>query len=293
MIKIDLLNVQAIADGHIELEENSIIEFVGDNSNGKSILSKVIDALTKGDLKDRETRKSLINDNADQAVILMTKGKEQLGLLLREEVKDSIIMYVPNIDEMDKKIVRVLNDTEGCDALIKRFGFRTYSKGDICLQLSPTFGPIPFVTTGGAVNWEIVQDITTDKVADEFLKTFSTITYPVFKDRIKNLKRDRDATQSILDNMENYDWRAYEAFVEKARPIYLALQSFEPIEIRKIPIPNYSLIPYEPITVRKLPVLRFYEYPPVIGKLERTLGDYVSILNGVCPTCGKRLLDKQ
>ena len=291
MIKVDLVNIQAISEAHIELRENSIIEFVGDNSNGKSILAKVIDALTKGDLKDRETRRSLIKDGAEQGIFIITNNKEQLGVLLKDEISECIVMYIPNLDESDKKIVRPLSDREGVSAIIKKFGFRVYAGGDICLQLSPTFGAIPFVTTGGVVNGEIVDDISTDKVADEFLKTFSTITFPVFKEKIKNLKRDRDTTQAILDNMENYDWRAYDKFIEEARPLYMALKDFEPLSLRKIPIPPASVIPYEELQIRKIPIIHFYEYPSLLKPIEESLSDYISIRNGICPTCGKPLLD--
>ena len=78
MFKIDMVNIQAIGEAHIELEENSIVEFVGDNSNGKSILSKVIEYLTKGDLIQKDVRQALIKDTEQQAVFIMTHNKEQL-----------------------------------------------------------------------------------------------------------------------------------------------------------------------------------------------------------------------
>lgn len=293
MIEIDIKNVQAIGEAHLEIEENSIVEFVGDNSNGKSVIAKVISALTSGDIRHNDVRRSLIKDTEDTGVVVFTHGDERLGVLMRDAVKDSYIMYIPNKYDENYKILRTLNDVEGCDALIKKFGFRTYNKGDICLQLSPTWGAIPFITTGGAVNHDIVQDITVDKVADEFLKTFSSITFPVFKSKIDTLKKDRDATQAILDNMEAYDWRAYEDIANRMREVYMIIKDYKPIQISKIPIPPPTTIYSLPdIKVNKIPIIKFYDYLPKVEIDMQLYRNHEKLMNGVCPTCGKPLVDK-
>ncbi|MBR3599837.1 MAG: hypothetical protein IKL53_08145 [Lachnospiraceae bacterium] len=290
MIKIDFRNVQAIGEGHIEIEENTIVEFVGDNSNGKSVLSKVIDALTKGELSDRESRTSLIKDGTRQAIIIFTHNTEQLGILLEEEARSSFLMYTPNMNEPDKKVIRGVSDTEGCNAIIRKFGFRVYAKGDICLQLAPTFGAIPFITTSGSVNDEIVQDITSDSVADEFLKSFSGITFPIFKDRIKKLKQEKETVQTVLNNLESYDWRAYKVLAEKMKEVYNAIKDYNPITLEPVKVPNLDLYDVYMDEIPSVCIPTYYdliEYLPMPGD---SLHQYCEIMNGVCPTCGKPLV---
>ena len=290
MIKIDLVNVQAIGEAHIVLEDNSITEFTGNNSNGKSITSKVIEYLTKGDLVHKDVREALINDYSEQAVILITYNKKQLGLILKRELKDSIIMYVPDIDrekEPNGRIVRPLGDSGACEIIMHEFGFRTYNKGDICLQLAPTFGAIPFVTTSGSVNDDIVNDITTDKVADEFLTSFATITYPLFRDTVKRLKAEKENIQTVLDNMESYDWREYEDIADRMNEVYSAIRSYQFIQIEEIPIPHLDVIAVPEYTVSEIPIIRLYDYCSPVAVIETELENYVSIMNGVCPTCGR------
>lgn len=289
MYTIDLVNVQAISKAHIEFKDNTIVEFIGDNSNGKSILSKVVEALTKNDLKDKETRMSLIKDGTEQAVILFTHNQEQLGIILEQEVSKSYILYIPNKDNDSVRYVRCINDKEGCDAMIKKFGFRVYSDGDICLQLSPTFGAVPFVTTGGGTNYDIVQDITTDKVAEEFLKTFKTITFPVLKARTSNLKSQRDSAQSILDNLEVYDWKEYERLAEELNLVYRELEHANLFCIEPIPIPDLSFVPNLNFEIKPIPIIEVYNFCKPIEDLGQALSDYLSIYNGVCPTCKRRL----
>ncbi len=292
MLKIDLKNVQAIGEAHIEIENNSITEFTGDNSNGKSVISKVIEKLTSGDIKNKEVRRTLIKDNEEQGVVLFTHNGEQLGLIIKEEARDSIVMYSPDIvNKPNEHIFRSMSDMDGCDALVKQFGFRTYDRGNICLQLAPTFGAVPFVTTNGAVNDEIVEDITTDRVADEFLKTFQTITFPIFRDRIAHLKKDRDNAQAVLDNMEAYDWKAYDAIAEKLSGVYQAIRSYEYFLLNEIPVPKLSVLPVSHYSVQPLPIITAYDLGQHIEVIDAELRSYVEVMNGICPTCGRPLIE--
>lgn len=291
MLKIDLVNVQAIGEAHIEIEDNSIVEFVGDNSNGKSIVSKIIEAVTSGDVRDKATRESLIKDYTEHAVAIFTYGTKQLGVILKSETRDSFIMYNPDASTDEGRVLRNVNDAEGCRALIYEFGFRTYSEGDICLQLAPTFGAIPFVTTKGNVNKAIVEDITVDKIADEFLKTFQTITFPGFKSKVAYLRRERDSAQTILDNMDAYDWHAYEEIAERMKTVYDAIANYSYHQIDSIPIPPMDTLPAGSYVISKVPAVDFYDYAKPIVCVTKALEDYIQIMDGVCPTCGKPLVE--
>lgn len=290
MISFDLKNIQAIADAHIQFEDNSIVGFTGNNSNGKSIIAKVIEALTKGELQDRDTRQSLIRDGTGQGVFIMTRNKCQLGLILTEEIKDSWIMFWENMDTNDK-ILRPLGDKKAVEILSHKFGFRTYQKGDVCLQLSPTFGAIPFVTTSGSTNDEIVKDITRDRIADEFLSAFSTITFPAFKNTISNLKQKRSNMAMALENMESYDWRFYNDIALRMQEVYKVINVCKFYGIEEIPIPPADVIPVKSLVLQEIPLVEFYDDAPTIKEINNELDDYIQLLNGICPTCGRSLIE--
>ena len=292
MFNVSLKNIQAIEDASIMLDDHTIVEFTGDNSNGKSVISKVISALTSGDIRHKEVRRSLIRDCMAEGLILFETDTKSLGAIINEEQSSSKLLYYGDtVNDPENVIVREFGDAEGCDALVKAFGFRTYAKGDICLQLSPTFGSIPFVTTSGAINNDIVQDITTDRVADEFLESFSKITYPAFKNRITNLKYQRDSIQTVLDAFEAYDWKAYEDIHKRMAEVYMACCNYISLELDEIPIPNLEIqaVPY--FELEPLPVILTADYIPYIEPIEKELDDYIQVLNGVCPTCGRPLTE--
>lgn len=291
MFKIDLQNIQAIGNAHIVVENNTIVEFVGDNSNGKSVISKVIENLVSGDIAHEDVRRTLIKDNTEQGVVIFTYNEKQLGLILKPAVKESLIMYKPNIiDDPENAIFRAINDADGLNAIVREFGFRAYANGDICLQLHPTWGAIPFITTSGATNNSIVEDITRDKIADNFLSSFQTITFPVFKEKIARLQKEHDSAKAVLDNMESYDWRAYDAIYEELSEVYQQIKDYEYCYIDDIPVPDLSVVPVSNIQIPDIPIIQFYDLCSRIP-YPKSLDDYLKVLSGVCPTCGHPLFE--
>lgn len=294
MIKIDLQNMQAISSATIEIPENSITEFSGDNSNGKSVLSKIIKELTSGDIRHKDVRRALIKDGTTKGIMSILNGNVQLGLILDEELSDSFVVYDPDVTDESKTkvIVRGLGDAGGCEALIKKFGFRVYNSGDICLQLHPTWGPIPFITTSGQVNDQIVQDITIDRIAQNFLDSFKTITFPTFKNTLKNLNREKESYQTIIGNLESYDWKVYEDIYARMKEVYDVLFYFVDVEIPILQIPLMEIPPLPP-EIPKLGVICIIPAPPEIPVVFRAFDEYVTILNGTCPTCGKLFIEEK
>lgn len=289
MLKIQLQDIQSISSTEVIIPDNSIVEFTGENSNGKSIISKVIERLVSGDLRNKEIRKTIIKDGRDEGIILFTSDQYNLLVDLKEELGQSTI-GLKRIEDTEW-IARPLSDSNGCAELVYTFGFRSYSKGDICLQLAPTFGAIPFITTSGATNAEIVQDITTDKVADEFLTTFKSITFPILKDVLAKKKIEASSLQTIIDNLHAYDWKAYEEIRDKMKPIYLAISNYQETTIDEIPIPPLNIYPYKETTIRNIPVVKFHDIFQPIDGLSEYIESYNKIANGVCPTCNRPLME--
>lgn len=293
MIKVDMQNIQAITSATIEIPENSITEFSGDNSNGKSVLSKVIKELTSGDIRHKDVRRALIKDGTTKGVVSILNDNVQLGIILDEELSSSFVVYDPDVTNEDKGkiIVRGLGDSGGCEQLIKKFGFRTYNSGEICLQLHPTWGPIPFITTSGAVNDQIVQDITIDRIAQNFLDSFKDITFPTFKNALKTLKKEQETLEMLIDNLESYDWRKYDDIYVRMKEVYDVLFYYVDVEIPDLQIPLMEIPPLPP-EIPNIKVVCILPAPPVIPAVLRTFDEYITILNGTCPTCGKRFVEE-
>lgn len=292
MIKIELQNIQAISAAEINISENTITVFSGDNSNGKSILSKVIEAIVSGDIKNKEIRRAIIKDYTEVGVVSFTDGKKQLAYILREEISQSCVMYSDDITKENSHIVRSLNDKTGLEALNKKFGFRVYANGSICLQLSPTFGPIPFVTTNGAINSEIVQDITVDRIAQNFLDAFKTITYPTFRQRIANLKNEKTHVEQMLSVLEAYDWKRYDELANQMQEIYNAIATYTITKIDDIQVPpDIKIYELNPIKIKDIQKPTLFEPFQSINEISG-IGDLTLLREGICPTCRRPMVEK-
>ena len=293
MIKIVLQNLQAIANAEFEIGDRSITEFVGNNSNGKSILAKVIQSITSGDIRRKEVRQALIKDGKQSALFAINNGNQQLGIILAEELKDSFILYIPNADDPERSIRRGLGDKGALETVLHKFGFRTYAQGDICLQLSPTFGAIPFITTSGAVNGEIVADITTDKVADEFLDSFKNITFPTFRSKIAAAKRERESLETMIASVNDYDWREFESLSERIGTILEAIKNYKFIRINDIPVPMIGFDLMDTPKLKEIPIIKTFDKAPRLGFLDSEITNLVAVLNDTCPTCGRKFIERE
>ena len=291
MIKIVLQNLQAIANAEFELDDKSITEFVGNNSNGKSILAKVIQSITSGDITRKEIRQALIKDGCQQAVFAMAHGNQQIGVILQEELKNCSVLYIPNVNKPEKSIARALSDKQGVESILHKFGFRTYAQGDICLQLSPTFGAIPFITTSGAVNGEIVQDITSDKVAEEFIDSFKNITFPIFRSKLAAAKKERETLETLIASVGDYDWREYEELAGKMKVVMDAIENYKFIRVEDIAIPplGFKLVKVPRIVDIPFPIN--IDKAPRLSQLDMELSNLIAVLNDTCPTCGRKFIE--
>lgn len=286
MISIVMKNLQAIKEAYILIKDNTIVEFVGDNSNGKSILAKTLQYILSGDIKDKDTRRALINDNAEQAQLVITWNEKMLGFVITEAFNTSGFVYQKNRFDENSKIIQRTISEGGLDKVLYDFGFRTYAGGDICLQLHPTWGQIPFITTSGKVNEEIVSDIITDKIADNFIESFSKITYPEFQRQFKMKKAQLEDRKKVLANMKDYDYEAFGRLAEEMKEIRDIISEYEYSEMKRPIIPpQIDFIDLGPARFLRPSGM---DCAPICGYLTRptkTLHTFVEINNGVCPTC--------
>lgn len=292
-LSVELENVQAIKHAIINFGSHGITEFIGDNSNCKSALSRVVEYLNSGDLCDKEVRENIINDFEQEARIMFSKGNEILGIILRRDRKDSMVIYSPDctIENNPDTVIRYLEDS-GYLQLVYKFGFRSYQKGEICLQVCPTYGAIPFVTTKGKTNMEIINDITSDKVAEEFLENYEKITDPAFRSRLKTLRTQEASLVTMISACKLYDYNRYKELSVQMGEVIVAIGQYSYFEIGDIPIPpivDIVEVPNYQISDIPLPAIGPIKSP--IADLSQLIVDYDNAMNRICPTCLRRFTE--
>lgn len=287
-MEVILKNIQSIEEGCYTFPDVGLVQILGDNSNGKSILIKVISAIASMKILDEDERRALINDNVDEGSITIQYKSKILIVKLHEDRNKCVVALIRNKEE---KIIRTFRDG-GIEELLDEFGFRVYNKNAICLQIYETFGQMPFVNTTVGVNYEMIDAITTDTVAQTFLTNFKEVTHKKAKERVKNIDIKLEGLRKAKTTLILFDHEAYENIGSKMREVYNILKYLEPIELEFVHIPpKVNLIDIKP---PRLEQVKFVTPLPVIEKipsLYETLADLKKISEGKCPTCGKALID--
>ena len=280
-----LHNCQGIADATIEVPRNSLVEFIGENSNGKSTISRYIEHIVKGDLHLEEERHPLIRDHYDHSEFgIESDDGALLAVILFRELAKSYMIYLPDKENKNNGISRSISDRDACKKLVHRFGFRSYSNGEICLNIGPTYGPIPLVTTGSKTNFEILDDFTKDVVAEEFIKGYKEHTRPMFSLKMKNYKERRADLERLVEQDLYPDWEFCKDFAARNADLAKALTmlvSMEHIDYGRPSVLNV-------VDVHRINYTRpcFFEFKHA-DDLSAQLRTIVEFNNKKCPTCGR------
>lgn len=288
-MKITMKNCQGIADCVLDIPQNSIVEFVGPNSNGKSTLSRFIKHICQCDFHVAANRKTLIMRGQDQAEFIMESDRNTaLIVIINKELQKSYMAFTSDIAKQEAMVVRQVSDRDACFKLIHRFGFRTYSKGDLCLNLAPTYGAIPLVNTSGKTNYEIIDDFSKDTTADEFLTSYKTYTRPMFSRKMKILKERRGELERKTAKNLYPDWQFCKEFVERNTALYNAISLCTPLD----PIDYMRPIAYHAVVMQPINYRRPHAniYLPMVDMLTE-LREVIEYNNKRCPTCGRQYLE--
>ncbi len=308
-MNVILTNIQSIKSGVFSFPDKGLVQIKGDNSNGKSILIKALSAVVTLKILDEDERQALINDKEMTAYILIEhNGAKLLVQLSRERINCAMMLERAS----GEKTTRTFRDG-GLSELIYEFGFRCYGKNSVCLQLYETFGLMPFVNTTKTMNGEIVESITEDKIAKEFLKNFKEITYPTARQRIKDFDEKIAQAERIKNMITLFDYQAYEEICGRLWQLYEVLKNFTAIELQKLSLlPKLEILPVKVMTLEKI------DMPPKAGRpelkpfrlnrlellheingfdepdnLSQLIADMSDLRSGRCPTCHRLFVENK
>ncbi len=281
---IQLANIQSLQKAIYEFPETGIVQIVGHNSNGKSILEKVLKSVATCGFVNQAERDSLIRDGENQGNVIIIYKKRILTVMLHRDRNYCIVALTR---ENGERVERTIRDG-GLAELVHEFGFRTYGKKAVTLQLHETFGVVPFVNTSDGLNFEIVDAVTTDTVAQQFLENFREVTHKRSAELVKQYNSKIQDIKIMLQNLVLYDYEEYEAMAEQLEKCYEVLRYLLPIHLEKIIAPPevaYADVPE--IHLDKIMHITFAPYLERLENLTPVLKRIQDFEEGVCPACGR------
>lgn len=284
---IELINVQSIKSALYDVPEKGITQIIGENSNGKSILAKAMAFVANLLITDESERVSLINDDSSEAYIIMKRNGMQLKVTVSEHRENCYFELTRSDGSIIKRTIR----EGGLDKLNEEFGWISF-KNNFCLQIYETFGYMPFVSKNYSLDYDIVDRVITDKVASDFVESYEKITYPSFREYVKNLNSKINNMQSIIDGITIYDTEKYEDMLFKLKFYKVNVSElfiYNPEKIKINKALNY--IPMDIYTPTRLPIYTYIESFGIPISFIEDISNLNKVIQGVCPTCGLRFKD--
>lgn len=200
-----LMNLQSHKNTVIVLPETGLVRFVGENSNGKSVLPKVLSATISCTLNRKELRDSLIRRGESQGLFMIRKYNDDY-LKVNIHRESAKTFYELRIGE--NIIKRYISD-KNLNELIELFGFHYNSKRNISLNNYETNTPLLMVSNSDVENWDILDEAMADtrgQNAAECLRENKKELEEIKKKLTEQISRDRAVLAScVLYNLEKQE----------------------------------------------------------------------------------------
>lgn len=289
MINVRLCNIQSIVDAQFEFpEEKGLVQFVGNNSNGKSIFGKVLSAVVFQQLKDDEDRLPLIRDGQTHGSFSISWRDKTLGVLIHQDKNRCVYIY----QEGEKDPIRRFLREDGIDAMLRKMGFLIYGKNSVCLQICETYGPMPFINTSKAVNGEITNACSTDISSENFIKNYQE-TFKIAKRMMNQYNTEEVRCNSVIESVGYKNYNGLQEIVVELRRLYQRGLVMPYVQMSAIKPPNCIRLDLDIVNIIDLHVPLCLD---VVGDLSCNVMLNIAVKvqeinNGKCPACGRRLME--
>lgn len=289
-----LNNIQSIKEYTFDFPDTGLIQFTGENNNGKSVLIKVVTDVVLQRLGDDYVRKPLVSDWADNGVLGMSYKEKTLICYIDKKDKRKTY-YAYQRSSTDKMYTRYVGDA-GINEMLVDFGWCVLDTNRFCLQICETYGVIPFVNSTIQENYKIIAPVIEDTASTVFLNNYNNVSLPEAKKRVKVIKSEIAKLENELSIIKPklYDIDKATILYNKSLEVlnkheYLVKCSRINIE----PPPNISINFSKVKPLIELPV--FVELKKVkqlsAYYVDKAIVEMKDIKERRCPMCGKYLLD--
>ena len=281
-------NIQSHTHTVMEFPETGIIRFMGDNSNGKSVMVKVLQDVVSNAISRPANRRSIVRRGHSYGELLLESydGRELFVHISLEAAQTWAELRTTGA----QPIRRYLSD-KAIPLLVREFGWHYDDQCGVSINIHNDTDGLLFVDTKKSVNFELLSGMRSDAFSEAALEELERL--------VKQTKAKRDEFQHAYDVAEatfvslQY-WDVDKEAAIRDECLYLAamLENLTMPEVPKFvlgPAPRfYPSMPQVP--KMSMPVLYkpMSAQPTTAFQLIRDMSD---VVNGKCPTCGKALYE--
>lgn len=275
--------IQSHDDVLIELPETGLVVFSGDNSNGKSVIRKVLEDTIAYNINKAKVRKSLISKDRSEGTLEIIKYD---GSSLYVNINLEASQTWARLTRANGEIVtRYLADKSIPD-LVREFGFHYNNTRDISLNICDSDDSILFFRTSHATNGDILVSALTDTEA----QTRYDVLYEQYQEALSNRRQFLDnlqIAQAAKEALVLYNIEEEQELHDACARAASLLSRFYWPNLKEVP----EMIFLPTINVRTLRLQGYADLPHIpilrmnIRDMSAVSRDLIQIEKGVCPTC--------
>ena len=278
---IHTVHIQSHYDVSIDFPETGVVVFSGNNSNGKSVIVKVTNAVLSGALSKPKERRTLITRGFTHGSVSYDTYE---GVTLKVDIDYEASQTYATLTKPDgTKIVRFLSD-KSIDELVREFGFHYNKEYEVSLNIHNDDDRFLFVDTKHAANYACLGNTLGDEYAESAIEQLRNLQTQI-KERITTNTAVYNQNKAVAEALQTIDVEA--AQKRRKKMIYIA------INLKHMcvpPCPRLEAVP-DVVTVATVEDPPSITYPQIVDlptdfpSIELEGSDLNDVLKGVCPTC--------
>ena len=282
--RVVMSNIQSHINTVLEFPEVGIVRFLGDNSNGKSVMVKVLQDVVSNNISRPAARRSIIR-----------RGNSFGELLLESYSGDTLYVHIDleasqTFAELTKAgaqpVRRYLAD-KAIPSLVREFGWHYDDKSGVSINIHNDTDGLLFVDTRKSVNFDLLSSMRSDAYAEAALTTITDLVKTT-KQKRDDMRHAFEVAEATFIALKSWDKEA-EARV-RDECIYYA----ELLENLTVPtLPTFTLT-RAPVFIQPLPNVPVMQMPHLHEPMEyapakagELLKSIAQLMSGTCPTCGR------
>lgn len=202
--QVRMINIQSHQDTVLDFPATGLIRFRGENSEGKSVFTKVLNETVQCKLHRKRNRLPLINRNCEsgQFIVSTYRGMQLLVNIHRESSKT----YYEFTDAQGNVLRRYLSDKD-LPQLIEMFGFHNAREREFSLNVYNTYDPLLMLTTTLGTNFDVLNSAVTDPQAERAIEGIN-VTVDELEGHYKQAQTSIQHYESKLSVLQIWDKEA-------------------------------------------------------------------------------------
>lgn len=283
-----MVNIQSHARTILEFPRVGIVRFFGNNSNGKSVLVKVLSDVVSHAISRPGNRRSLIRRGHEYGELMMQRYD---GTTLFIRIALEAASTYAELTGPDRPPVRRYLADKSIPLLVKEFGWHYNSDHSVSLNIHQDIDSFLFVDTKKSVNFDLLNSVRSDQCAEASAQSIEKLLKASKKQR-SDIVHAYEVAQATYAALQYWDVDTEQRVHDEC--LYLA-RNLEALDMPSMPeihpVPKVRIMPVLP----PMPQLHYVKLAPVFTApfpdIAKIVTEMRALASGICPTCNRKLIE--